>query len=919
MKQNERRGDSGPGSNRPVISDRGGDRLGDGVRGPGVREPGFRLAQARAALLWERLGPALWAPLSVLGAFLALALLNLLILLPGWLHAVALLALAAAFLLSLVVGVRRFRAPAADEARRRLERDSGLSHRPLHALRDRPAGNDPMAQALWRLHQERARAAMRGLRVAWPGTEVPSHDRYALRALVILTLVVAGAVAWGDWRPRVAAALTPRLDGGTATAAATLDLWINPPEYTGLPPVFLKSGSTATPGPTPVAAAQGTATQGAGQPSADQPVQVPQGSLVLARVTGGSGTPSLEAGDRTGPFEAVDSANFQVQSPVTGGTRISVTQGGRTLGSWPIQVVPDRAPIVAHANPPSAAERGALKLDYAARDDYGLTEVKAQIRLAPAVPPATATAKDAPAQDGAAKKAEDAKADNAEMLELALSLPGVRPKEAHSTAFQDLTAHPWAGMPVTVRLTATDGAGQTGRSEDAAITLPERTFNHPVARAIVNQRKILTRNPQGSRVQVARALAEISARPGTYGDDIVAFLAMRTAIARLMLDESAEAIPPLQQLMWETALRIEDGGLSLAEKDLRDAEKRLSEALDRNASDEELNRLMDELQAALDKFLDAMEQRMMEALQRGEQLPMVPPEMADQMTDRNDLQQMLDRMREMAQTGSRDAARQMLSQLQQMLENMRSGAMAQMNQQNGQQQNQTWEMMQQLQKLAQQQQQLLDQSFRQSQESMDQQGQQGEQPRNRQPSQRRNQNGQQQNGQQNPGSPTLQKQAEQQEALRRQLGELMRRMGEQQGGEIPQPLGRAERAMRDAAQALQQGAPGAAVPSQTEAMEQLQQGMQGMAEQMAQQMMMGQGPAMMGQQGQMPGQNGRGRDPLGRRPSGYGMQDSNDVKIPEQSELQRAREILDELRRRSGQYGRPQEERNYIDRLLKQF
>nr|WP_295829302.1 TIGR02302 family protein [uncultured Azospirillum sp.] len=885
MKQNERRGDSGQRPNGIPDSD-------------GVTEPRFRLAQARAALLWERLGPALWAPLSVLGAFLALALLNLLVLLPGWLHGLALLVLAAAFLLSLVIGVRRFRSPAEDEARRRLERDSGLAHRPLHTLRDRPAGNDPTAQALWRLHQERTRAAMRGLRVAWPGTEVPSHDRYALRALVILTLVVAGAAAWGDWRPRIAAALTPHFAGGTATAAATLDLWINPPDYTGLPPVFLKSGSTAKSAAKPAA---GTPT--ADHP-ADQPVKVPQGSLVLARVTGGGGTPSLEAGDQTGPFEAVDSTNFQVQKPVTGGTRIAVTQGGRTLGSWPIEVVPDRAPIIAHANPPAAGERGALKLDYAARDDYGLTEVKAQIRLAPEVPP----------QPGAAKK-DVQKTEADPVLEFPLSLPGVRPKEAHATAFQDLTAHPWAGMPVTVRLTATDGAGQTGRSDDAAIILPERTFNHPVARAIINQRKILTRNPQESRVQVARALAEISSRPGTYGDDIVAFLSLRTAMARLMLDQSADAVPALQQLLWETALRIEDGGLSLAEKDLRDAEKRLSEALDKNASDEELNRLMDELQAALDKFMDAMEQRMMEALQRGEKIPMVPPEMADRMTDRNDLQQMLDKMREMAQTGSRDAARQMLSQLQQMLENMRSGAMAQMNQQQAQQQNQTWEMMQQLQKLAQQQQQLLDQSFRQSQESMDQQqGQQGEQPRGRQQNQRRNQN-----GQQNPGSPTLQKQAEQQEALRRQLGELMRRMGEQQGGEIPQPLGRAERAMRDAAQALQQGAPGAAVPSQTEAMEQLQQGMQGMAEQMAQQMMGQQGPAMMGQQqGQMPRQ-GRGRDPLGRRPSGYGMQDSNDVKIPEQSELQRAREILDELRRRSGQYGRPQEERNYIDRLLKQF
>ncbi len=846
--------------------------------GAAPAEPRARLWQARTALVWERLGPALWAPLTLLGAFAALALSNLLPHLPGWLHAAVLVLLAGAVLAAAVAGLRPFRLPGHHEVLRRLERDSGIPHRPLNTLRDRPAGNDPMAEALWRLHQQRTRAAMRRLRVAWPQSAVPARDRFALRALVILVLVVAGAAGWGDWRPRLLAALTPRLDGGSATAAATLDLWVTPPDYTGLPPVFLKAGNS-------VAA-----------PS-DQPVAVPRGSLVLARVSGGSGVPALEAGDKPTAFETVDPTTFQVQQPVTAATRIAVTQGGRTLGSWPVRVIPDAPPIVAHANPPTAGERGALRLDYTARDDYGLTEVKAQIR------PAADAGLSAALHDGPP-------------LDLPLALPGLRPKEAKNSAFQDLTAHPWAGLPVTVRLVATDGAGQTGQSEDAALVLPERVFNHPVARAIIEQRKILTRRPRESRVDVARALAELSARPGQYGQDLVAFLALRTAVARLMLDRSEAAVPALQQLLWETALRIEDGGLSLAERDLRDAERRLSEALDKGANDAELNQLMDELQAALDKFMDAMEQRMLEALRRGEKLPTIPPELADRMTDRNDLQQMLDRMRQMAQTGSRDAARQMLSQLQQMLENMRSGAMAQSGQPN---QNDAWQMMQELQKLTQQQQQLLDQSFRQSQEQMNQQGQQGQpgQPRGRP----------QQGGQQGrnapgsmAGSPTLQKQAEQQEALRRQLGELMRRLGEQSGGDIPRPLGRAERAMRDAAQALQQGSPGAAVPSQTQAMDELQQGMQSLSEQLANQMMMGQGPAMMGQQQQGQQQRqGRGRDPLGRRPSGFGTQDANDVKIPEQSELQRAREILDELRRRSGQYGRPQPEREYIDRLLKQF
>jgi hypothetical protein len=149
------------------------------------------------------------------------------------------------------------------------------------------------------------------------------------------------------------------------------------------------------------------------------------------------------------------------------------------------------------------------------------------------------------------------------------------------------------------------------------------------------------------------------------------------------------------------------------------------------------------------------------------------------------------------------------------------------------------------------------------------------------------------------------------------LGEVMRQLGEM-GGEIPRPLGRAERAMREAGQALEQGQPGAAVPPQTQALDELQQGLQSMAEQMAQQMMMGQQPGQMPGQQQMQ-QSNRGRDPLGRPLPGFGRADTNDVRIPEESDLQRAREILDELRRRAGEFNRPQLELDYIDRLLRRF
>lgn len=47
--------------------------------------------------------------------------------------------------------------------------------------------------------------------------------------------------------------------------------------------------------------------------------------------------------------------------------------------------------------------------------------------------------------------------------------------------------------------------------------------------------------------------------------------------------------------------------------------------------------------------------------------------------------------------------------------------------------------------------------------------------------------------------------------------------------------------------------------------------------------------------------------------------DTQNVTIPEESDMQRARRIRDELYRRSGDRERPQFEREYIDRLLERF
>src|SRR5436305_13120671 len=69
----------------------------------------------------------------------------------------------------------------------------------------------------------------------------------------------------------------------------------------------------------------------------------------------------------------------------------------------------------------------------------------------------------------------------------------------------------------------------------------------------------------------------------------------------------------------------------------------------------------------------------------------------------------------------------------------------------------------------------------------------------------------------------------------------MRRLAEGMG-DIPDPSGRAERAMRDATGALQRGQPGDAIGPQTEALDQLQQAARDFAQQLQQRLGTGFGP-----------------------------------------------------------------------------
>lgn len=342
-------------------------------------EPAGALFMAQSALAWERLWPALWPAAGLTGLFVALAWIGIPSLLNPWVHLVLLLAALGGIGWLLWRGLRGFRFPGVTEARRRIERDSNLRHRPLSTLTDSLGGGarDPLAMALWQAAQERARRQVDRLTLRSPHPNLAARDPWALRAGVGLLLVVGATVSWGSLSERLAAALLPPVGIGGIVQPAMLEAWITPPDYTGLPPVFL----TRRAGP----AVPQTASADGDAPAEPAAVAVPEGSIIQARVTGGYGTPELAANGQTAPFEPV-AGGFQSSHEITSGNRIAVTQAGRELQSWNIVVVPDQAPGIAFRQPPSATERQALRLDYTAADDYGIEKVTATVRLGVELP-----------------------------------------------------------------------------------------------------------------------------------------------------------------------------------------------------------------------------------------------------------------------------------------------------------------------------------------------------------------------------------------------------------------------------------------------------------------------------------------------------------------------------------------------------
>ena len=838
-------------------------------------------ALARAALWFEQIWPAAWPPLGVLGGFAVAALLDLPARLPPMLR-VALPVVVAVLAIALFVRrLRRIVRPGAALVDRRLERDTGLRHRPLATLQDRPAGASPEAASLWALHQGRLRAQIGRLRVRLPQPGLAAQDRSGLRFLVGIALAATVVIAGSDTLGRLRGAIWPGLPAGLVAPGTLVQAWITPPAYTGLPPVFLQPGVT--------------------------PAPVPTGAHLTVSVTGGSSEPALSLGDQTA-FRALDPSSWQAERDIAAPGRLSVRRAGMEVAGWTIAILPDRPPSVSFVEPPGAAivgGRATLRSRFAwqADDDYGVASVQAELRL-----------KDRP---------------TAPPLALPGSLAG-SPRQARGTIVQDLTAHPWAGLPVRARMAAKDAPGQSGESEDVEFVLPERVFANAVAQAVIAVRKQLSRTPDDRRPARA-ALDLLIDKPELFDDSPGVSLQLRGTGALLLRGRGQAAVDEAQARLWALALVLEEGAtdrtaqrLAEARQAMRDAMEAARQTPEDQGAKAELDKRMQELREAIQKHIEALAEQ---ARREGTEMPFDPKQ--PQMNAR-DLDRMAQKMEDAAREGRMDDAKQQMAELERLLEqlqNARPEHGEQREQRNAQRRQQGQQQMDAVQDLVRREGGLLDRS------------------RTRQEAQPNGRN------------PDRDKDGKAQTAMRRALGELMQRFGDLTGN-IPAPLGEADAAMRDAGQAMGEGRDAAAAGAQQKAIEALQKGGRSMGQQLARQFgrgdQEGEGEGEDGQemgegeqgqpgrgdsatanrdgqgQGQRPGDQRRRnakRDPLGRelpqdiegREQGSDGAGLGNQPVPTEMEQARTRALQDELRRRGADRTRPQPELDYIDRLLKSF
>lgn len=572
---------------------------------------------ARLIVYLERLWAAFIVPFIVLAALLATAALGLWAPLPFILHAGLLGAIGLGFTAAVVLAfLKRPPYPTVAEGRAIVERRHHLEHRPVTLSADSLSQNttDPEVAALWAKAQQQASKQAAKAGAVRAHTHTIKADKWALRYPLAILLVFALWLDWGTGFYDLRQTFNPVEKQYALQVIQGIDVWVTPPEYTQQPAFLYKA-------------------KGATAEAKSQLTKIPRDSTlkVLVHVS----EPLRQEPEAT-YGEAVTMPlkgnTYSASLKATESDTLWVTYRGRTLFEGQFSVAEDLPPKVTLSDKFTRTPEGMLDIPFMATDDYGIAKITAI------------------AQHGDYTAEKE------------LVLPRVGATEIDDSSYADFTAEPIAGLVVDFTLKAEDQAGQTASSMSLKVQLPERPFNHPVAKKLVQLRKTLFQYPD-QRENITKTLRQIMDAPKEFDDNKRAYLSMTFAYRTLADNAMADATERTMGLLWDAALQIEKGPLGLQLERMLNAQRNLQKALSEGADSETIDHLFRELAQAMNDLMRSAQFGNMDM----ESLTGTPT------LQNRDLAELMQKINDLLKAGAYDEAREALKQLEKMMAHVQFG------------------------------------------------------------------------------------------------------------------------------------------------------------------------------------------------------------------------------------------------------
>jgi len=891
--------------------------------------------RAWALLYWEQYGPVFALSVAILAIFLIGAFGGIWERIGDPWRLIALI-VAMVLLVRAFWTARQKRRPNLSAARRRIEQDSDTKHRPLDVLDDTPA----ISQDVWPLHYENARRSAETLTPAKRRHVLSPIDPYFLRYILPCAVGLALMVGFGDNAERLRRSLSPSWQSAISPSDVTFEAWVDPPEYTGRPPLYFKDKTK---------------------------IDVPAGSELVARISGAKDAPRLKLQTQRGgkylKLKRLGPKSFEartiLKSKSTARWRIGTRQK-----KWALNVLPDTPPTITLNSEMEADKRDRLAFTYSFEDDYGVEDLVLNMRLLTDMPQL---------------------ADKTSSVTIPLSSGSVKRAEEADAAL-DLTKHEWAGRKVAGRLIAKDGLGQIAQSEEVFFTVPDKIFIEPLAKAIIEQRGLVIEGKDEyatlppppdedtaplydfyepeyrmdrapASVQRAALLIDVvTDKPAGLFQDPAIFMGLKNVHGRLRYARKQEDLIGIPEDLWAIAIRAEFGVLGTALEEMREAKQALQDGMARRAPQREIDTLFERYDEAVERYMEELRRK---AIEEGN---IADSEGGGGEGGQNvdEIAELLKAIEEANRVGDVEGARKALAQLAELLENMEiqltRGGSGEGGEDSlpGEMSEEMKKSLEELADLLGEQRELQDetrQAENEAQAEQDGQEEGGDSQGGNSQGQGDSQGEKEGEGE---GALTPGELAKRQGALEEALDALSQALPEEGesgqsllsedengqaggteesvdgkggGGEedpnsenrggggdedeqsAAEALAEAGEAMRLSEERLQSGDIGAAGDAQKDAVQALRRAGQAIAE-------------FGRQSGDSGGEGGteqaENEDPLGRDNRG-GNSDESEADIDTRDNATRARELREELRRRSSEQERDRLEREYLERLLKRF